>query len=213
MSKALEVKNKWSEKFDTGLIQIIEQRFKGNMFFNGKSSFTSSNGIRLESSCSPEIAEKHFYVRGYNHERDNEILLVSDCGLYLSCLEAVKEYNEAVNKPDINYLALHYKLWMKLACTGEQHKSSYATEIAEEAGIPPPRGGCFLCEEVVSNTPDGGVADCIRCKGYWGVGCMKCTDYGAYYKMWEREEDVDLRMALARRIANSVYSSESTNLK
>lgn len=201
MNEALRVMSKWDEDFSIGLLQVVKQNYRGNSFFKGKNRFTSSDGINIESLTFPSFQGSVLYVRGSSSILDDEVVIIKDYVNYNKVLEAVFQYNEAITE-SINYLDLHYKLWMKLAKTGDTCETSYATEIAREAGLPhPPRKGCFLCEEVIT---DSTLIDCNKCKGYWGPFAEKCVDERSYYTMWEREENTEIRKALAKIIAISV---------
>ena len=205
MSEALVVKSKWDEEFKTGLLQIVEQKYRGLDFFKGENRFKSPNNIIIYSDDYPEMAGDTLCVRGDCIDCDNQLITIKDYFVYNKVLEAIKHYNQATSKP-VDYLELHRKLWMKLAETGNTCKNIYAAEIAREAGIPSPKGGCFLCEETIVSTPQSSKAICENCKGYWGFSARKCLDKESYYNLWIYEENIDLRKALARRIANNIKS-------
>jgi hypothetical protein len=207
---ALVIKTVWNKEFNVGLIQIIEQKFRGDEFFKGKRTFESSNGITIKSLRCPEITEEDiFYIRGECIEKDNKVCIVDDYMRWKAIIEAVGYYNDSVgyyNSMDttIDYLDLHYRTWMKLSESGSIDKFVCVKEVLKEAGLKIfPKNGCFLCEEVEANNPKNEDSGCSRCKGYWGSSSPGCTSSESYYKLWDREKNIDLRKALAKRIANN----------
>lgn len=201
MNEALGVMSKWDEEFSIGLLQVVKQKYRGDNFFKGKNRFTSSDGIDIKSLDFPSFQYNVLYVRGSSSILDNEVVIIKDYVNYNKVLEAVFQYNEAMAE-SIDYLDLHYKLWMKLAEKGDTCKVAFATEIAHEAGLPhPPRRGCFLCEEAATDPIS---TNCRNCKGYWGPFAEKCIDERSYYTMWESEENTEIRKALAKIIATGI---------
>ena len=192
--KSLVVEYAWLEKFGgIGLLQVVKQVEHGE-----EDVFEASNGVKICCENRPEINGDFFYIRGRRTEHDLDILVIKDFVQLSRIVDAVEEYNAAHAVP-VDYLSLHNKLWMKLAETGCREKNSIAESLAREAGVNYPKSGCFLCEEAAT---DG--SGCGSCKGYWGASDITCLNDASYYQMWSHEQDIDLRKALAKRIANNL---------
>ena len=207
MDENLIVRYEWFPEWKTGLIQIVGQKARGNSFYQNSDIFYASNGIILRSVRFPErkIANL-FYVRGSRKTQDDNIITIFDEDEFWKFLNAVEEYNNNHEVIKVNYLDLHHKLWTLLAETGSRDKLHYVEEVMKMFGLTKhPEGQCFLCEETRINAKSL-TAECELCKGYWGPDTFGCLSDNSYYMMWKSESDLNLRKALARRIANNVIN-------
>lgn len=194
--KALTIKSAWLKQFGgVGLIQVIGQRAERGT----NEAYRASNGMVICSSNTPDINEGVFYIRGLNEKQDLKILATQSFEVYQKILTAVEEFNKVHEKSSVDLLSLHVRLWERLAETGSKDKLMFVRELTTEAGIPTPHNSCFLCEDVQQRK-----VTCKECHGYWGENADTCLSYGSYFMMWELEEDIELRKALAKRIANNL---------
>ena len=73
---------------------IAEQSHRGDEFYKGKSAFTASNGLVLDSSVYPDIwKDTIFHVRGSSSLSDSYGLTVTP-SFFTRIAEAVAEYNK-----------------------------------------------------------------------------------------------------------------------
>jgi hypothetical protein len=203
MEKALEIENVWLEDFNVGLIRITKQKYRNENFFQGSSKFVASDKMELRSEVFPEYSMYNgevLFVRGSDFSRDNETIIIRNNTKFFRFLQAVNEYNAAIEKEDSNYVRLHKLLWVKLAESGSLDKEAACEEVMKEENITkPPLNSCFLCQGVYDKKKG-----CKYCKGFWGGEGMVCQDKGSYFQMWCNEKDIVLRKALALRIANNI---------
>ena len=204
--ESLIVKSEWFPGWKMGFLQIVGQKNKRELFFKGSNTFHASNGVILCSEYAPEWRyANYFYVRGSDSDQDNNIITVHDEDEFWRFLDAVEEYNKSVAiEVKINYFELHQKLWMLLAETGSRDKNQYVEKVMEMYGLTEcPESHCFLCEETKVEAKST-LMKCSLCKGYWGRDVLGCLSKGSYYMMWREESDINLRKALAKRIAKNV---------
>lgn len=213
MEKALEIKSKWVEKFDCGLIQITGQKYRKKEFFQNSASFTASNGMELMSSVNPEyLSSTTFYVRGHNNTKDDVICVIPEYETFHRILNAIDEYNDKRVKKIPDYVKLHKLLWGRLSLSGSHDKNSVCQQVMYEEGIPKentPSNYCFLCQDTEERA---GAVKCEICKGFWGAKGLNCKEFGSYYQMWASEKDLTLRKALAARISNNTAVKSSSVL-
>lgn len=81
------------------LVRITRQSDRKEHFgVNGTDEFVASNGLHLQSHCSPAVTEdiKEFgvFVRGEDHEDDDDVLVFRNREDFLMFKQAVREYNE-----------------------------------------------------------------------------------------------------------------------
>lgn len=207
MRKALELQFIWLTDFGIGLIQIIDQKYRGQDFAKGSTTFFAKNKVHLISAGWPSILEDgtiKLYVRGGDESRDNNICVIKDYGVYVRIIQAVDEYNEWRDQStSLDYLRFHRLLWMKLAESGSHDKFGACMEVMDEEHIPnPPTNFCFLCEDTIEDEKTKRI-NCKLCKGFWGPQGIRCNESNSYFNMWFLERDINLRKALALRIANN----------
>lgn len=214
---ALTIISEWNTKFGVGLIMITDQKNRCFDFYKGTRYFRGSKGIFLSSSDGPEyrIHDAVFYVRGNNANQDNNAIIIPNYDHFVSIIDTISEYNEAMREKKVDNLTLHKKVWTRIAENNqlipnahnpESLKQMIVREICKEERIEIPSHHCFLCQEATDSNDD---KDCNRCKGFWGGEGRYCYYDAGYFKMWEDEQDADLRKALALRIACNVKVSES----
>lgn len=105
MEKALEIENVWLEDFNVGLIRITKQKYRNENFFQGSSKFVASDKMELRSEVCPEYSMYNgevLFVRGSDFSRDNETIIIRNNTKFFRFLQAVNEYNAAIEKEDSN---------------------------------------------------------------------------------------------------------------
>ena len=198
VSNKLVIKTRWDVEFNCGFIQITKQDYKLKNFFKNSDTFHGKNGITLISAYHPEYSVSKLLVRGMNSTRDHDVVVINDKNEYLNILKTIDEYNEE----NLDYVDLHKNYWLLIA--NGLDKSTAMQVMINTGSILPhqvPHNDCFLCQDAMN----GNRPDCGKCKGFFGIlpsgEKIKCCNERSYYFLWNKEQDLDLKNALAVRIA------------
>lgn len=213
MEKAIEYMAQWSDMYNVGLFRILNQKYRGFDFNQGKPFMHGS--VMLSSVSYPSMGMGAgaitLYVRGLDSSRDNDTLVFNGTkDNFNEIQKAIEAYNlqKAKETQKVDNLAFHKAVWEKLAGDPTLVKEEVVVNMCRAADIQIPKNDCFLCEEAYQNNH----VDCSNCKGYWGIDYSEgtCMKVGSYYYMWMREKDLALKSALAMRIANNVDTADVT---